>query len=69
MKDFLGREVKVGDTVAFAQTGYRDLLTGNVTKLSPKTALINVTGRKDWAGRPGQTRRESSHMVLIESKA
>lgn len=40
MKDFFGTEIKVGDTVAFMQTGYRSLMSGTVIKLTEKTVFI-----------------------------
>ena len=39
-KDFLGKELEVGDTVVFVQLGYRNLLKGTVKRLTPKTAII-----------------------------
>lgn len=32
--DFFGSEIKVGDLVAFMQTGYRSLMTGTVNKIT-----------------------------------
>ena len=40
MKDFLGNELQVGDNVVFVQLGYRNLLKGVVSKITPKTILI-----------------------------
>ena len=39
-KDFLGNELKVGDTVVFMQIRYRSLVKGTVKSLSPQKALI-----------------------------
>lgn len=36
MKDLLGNEVQVGDRVVISMTGYRDLMTAEVVKLTPK---------------------------------
>lgn len=38
--DFLGKEIKVGDKVVFAQLQYRNLLIGEIIRLTDKTALI-----------------------------
>jgi phage gp45-like len=38
--DYLGNELKVGDTVVFMQIGYRGLMKGIITKLSDKKATI-----------------------------
>jgi peroxiredoxin len=40
-KDFFGNEIKVGDTVAFMQTGYRSLRSGTVKSITEKTVLIS----------------------------
>ena len=40
MKDYLGNELRVGDTVVFAQIGYRNLMKGVVVNLSNKKAKI-----------------------------
>jgi len=39
-KDFLGNDIHVGDKVAFMQLKYRNLITGTVVKITPKTLLI-----------------------------
>lgn len=38
--DFLGQLIQVGSKVVFVQLGYRNLLTGVVIKITPKTLLI-----------------------------
>lgn len=40
MKDFLGRDLAVGDEVVFIQLGYRNLLRGRIIKITAKTVLI-----------------------------
>lgn len=40
-KDFFGNEIKIGDTVAFMQKGYRSLLTGVVANITAQTVLIS----------------------------
>jgi hypothetical protein len=39
-KDFLGRELEIGDEVVFMQIHYRGLMKGTIKKLSPKKATI-----------------------------
>lgn len=39
-KDFLGQNIALGDVVVFIQLGYRNLLTGVVTKITDKTLMI-----------------------------
>lgn len=40
-KDFFGNEIKIGDIVAFMQTGYRSLRSGTVKSITEKTVLIS----------------------------
>lgn len=40
MKDFLGNEIKVGDTVVYCRLHYRELSKGVVEKLTPKMVII-----------------------------
>lgn len=40
MKDFLGKELSLGDKVVFVQLGYRNLLKGEIIKMTAKTVLI-----------------------------
>ncbi len=39
--DFLGQDIHIGSKVIFVQLGYRNLLTGTVTKITPKTLIIS----------------------------
>lgn len=40
MKDFFGNDIRVSDTVALIPNGYRSLVEGNVTSLTPKQVRI-----------------------------
>jgi hypothetical protein len=40
-KDFFDNELAVGDTVAFMQTGYRNLIAGTITKITDKMLVIS----------------------------
>ena len=42
MTDFLGSELKVGDTVVFANANYQTLAKGRVNKLGPKMVVIEA---------------------------
>jgi len=51
VKDFLGNLIGVGDEVVFVQLGYRNLVRGTITKITPKTLTIshdktNVGGKQ-----------------------
>jgi hypothetical protein len=41
MKDFLGNELKVGDTVIFIEPNYRNFQKGKIFKITEKTIFIN----------------------------
>ena len=40
-KDYLGRELNIGDEVVFMQISYRGLMKGKIKSLSPKMAVIS----------------------------
>lgn len=51
-KDHFGREIKVGDRVAYTQAGYRALATGTVDKINAKTVRVVVNPNAqylDWS--------------------
>ena len=39
-KDFLGKLIEVGDTVVFAELGYRNLSKGVIQKITDKMVFI-----------------------------
>ena len=41
MKDFLGKELKIGDPVAMVVPSYRDIAVGVITKATAKKLSIN----------------------------
>ena len=40
-RDKLGKELHIGDKVVFMQLGYRNLLVGEIVKITPKTLIIS----------------------------
>lgn len=40
-KDFLQRDIQVGDHVVFMETNYRNLVKGVIKSLTPKKAIIS----------------------------
>lgn len=40
VKDFVGKELNIGDEVVFMMRNYRSLLKGTIIKLTPKNAVI-----------------------------
>jgi len=40
-KDFLGNDINVGDEVVFVELGYRNLLRGQIIRISHKTCIIS----------------------------
>ena len=60
MKDFLGKELNIGDEVVFIAYD-RDLKHGIVTRITEKTATILTDNKKEF-------RRELSKVFKVESK-
>ena len=60
-KDFLGKELEVGDHVVFVQLGYRNLMKGKVLKLTPKMVYV-----KHKETNTGSTITKQSHEQLVK---
>jgi hypothetical protein len=60
MKDFLGKELNIGDEVVFIAYD-RDLEHGIVTRITEKTATILTDNKKEF-------RRELSKVFKVENK-
>ncbi len=61
LTDFFGIEIKLGDTVAFMQIKYRNLLSGTVVKLAPKSVLISHSPT-NWGST--ETRQEAKQVIV-----
>ena len=46
MKDFLGRELNVGDTVVFSVPHYHGLAKAQIDHFSEKMVVLNVYGKR-----------------------
>ena len=64
-KDYLGAEINVGDTVVFVQLGYRNLLTGVVVGITPKT--VNI--KHPMTNTCSTDTRQFHNQVIVVSKA
>lgn len=60
MKDFLGKELNIGDEVVFIAYD-RDLMHGIVTRITEKTATILTDNKREF-------RRELSKVFKVENK-
>lgn len=49
MKDFFGTELNLGDTVAFMEPGYRNMVTGIILSFAPKSMLIQWNKEYRWS--------------------
>lgn len=49
-KDFLGKDIQVGDKIVMMAIGYRNLVTGVVEKINPKKATIKLDKGDRWSG-------------------
>jgi hypothetical protein len=61
--DIFGRPIEVNDNVAVATT--EGLRYGVVKKLTPKQVRVQVTGEKDWRGKPMSVCRYGTDIVKI----
>ena len=61
MKDFLGRDLAVGDFVIFMEKGYRNLKLAQIERLTPTTVMISW-GQKDWE----KLRQTPTQLVKVE---
>lgn len=66
--DFFGRQLSIGDRVAFVRKGYRELRHGEIVALNEKQATIkdlDYDGPERFANRMayGKTCREYSRIV------
>ena len=43
-KDYLGKDLAVGDYVAFMMIGYRDFVKGTIVKVNPQKVTIKPDG-------------------------
>jgi len=46
-KDFLGKEIKVGDEVVFCQVGYREFRRAFIMKITPKTVFLSYKNKPE----------------------
>jgi hypothetical protein len=67
VKDFLGRELAVGDVVAFEGVNGGGLVLGRIEKFTPKQASMTpLTDHNSWNWRKTIT-RYSSQCVKVDS--
>ena len=60
--DFLGKTFAVGDRVVFAELGYRNFITGTVTRITNKTAQVETV--KD--GYTSATKQFHEQLIRID---
>jgi hypothetical protein len=61
--DYFGNEIKIGDTVAFMQTGYRQLMSGSINSITEKNVIIDHERTN-----VGKTRTKQFHNQVIVKK-
>jgi hypothetical protein len=61
--DYFGNEIKVGDTVAFMQIGYRNLMMGTVSSISQYMVTIDHERTNT-----GKTQTKQNHSQVIVKK-
>jgi len=66
MKDFLGRELEIGNLVAFEGVNGGGLVLGRIERFSPKQAAITpLTDHNSWSSRKTIS-RYSSQCVKVD---
>lgn len=63
MKDFMGKEVHIGDIVVFNEPYYRNLVSGSVLKLTPKGIKVDY---KRLIGKAKDTFVAEGQFVIID---
>lgn len=66
MKDFLGKDIAVGDTVIFNPPRYKGLIKGRVVKFTPKMIKIAYVGSGFYRG--SNEVAEYSNQVVVVSQ-
>ncbi|UPW35844.1 hypothetical protein QE320_gp042 [Pseudomonas phage EM] len=69
MKDVAGREISVGDFVAFCEGGTGvSMLIGEVVAINPKTVSLRAEAINKWSGKieVGEWRRAGDSVCKIE---
>jgi hypothetical protein len=51
VQDIIGREIAVGDIVAFKLPGGRDLDLGTIIKIAKKTVRVEFHYKNHWSGK------------------
>ncbi len=64
-KDFLGKELKVGDEVVFVLLGYREFRRGTVKKLTPKTLIVEQSAASGSYNR--ETKQFHNQVIKLEN--
>jgi FKBP-type peptidyl-prolyl cis-trans isomerase 2 len=61
--DYFGNEIQVGDTVAFMQTNYRNLMSGVISSITEKNVIIDHEPTN-----VGKTQTKQFHNQVIVKK-
>ena len=68
MKDFLGRELAIGDVVAFEGVNGGGLVLGRIEKFSPKQAsLTPLSDHNSWSSKKTISRYSSQCVKIDDS--
>lgn len=59
MKDFLGSELKIGDTVVFSIPYYHELAKAQITHFANKKVVLNVTTDERYSLHPVTNARKA----------
>lgn len=62
MKDVVGQDVSIGDRVVITRTGYRDMVPGEVVKLTPKGCKVRWNTGSEYS--PVEDTFRTSDMIV-----
>lgn len=65
MKDFLGKELELGDLVVTTRPNYRDFVKAKIIAFTPKKVRVEYN---DYAGRPDTYLSEPNFLILYQKK-
>lgn len=65
MKDYLGKELAVDDTVVLITPGYRDFTKGKIIRFTPQYAIVKMPDSVRWSGGDG-IKQQGYQLIKVE---
>lgn len=64
MKDYLGKELNVGDIVVTTSLKYEEFQIARVIKITAKMLQVEILKSSNFLNRPGTIRRKFGHQTI-----